>query len=61
MTPDSLSVIGRLGTYDNAFIAAGHGMLGMTMAPATAQAVVEMIETNREPERLRQFSPRRFH
>lgn len=60
MTPDSLSVIGRLGSFDNAFIAAGHGMLGMTMAPATAQAVVEMIETNREPERLRQFSPKRF-
>lgn len=60
MTPDSLSVIGRLGRFDNAFIAAGHGMLGMTMAPATAEAVVEMIATNREPERLKQFSPRRF-
>ena len=60
MTPDSLSVIGKLGRFDNAFVAAGHGMYGLTMAPATAQAVVEMIETKRVSERLNHFSPARF-
>ena len=60
MTPDSLSVIGKLGRFDNAYVAAGHGMYGLTMAPATAQAVVEMLETKRVPERLSHFSPARF-
>lgn len=60
MTPDSLSIIGRLGAHDNAYIAAGHGMYGVTLAPATALAVVEMVETGRVPERLAPFSPDRF-
>ena len=60
MTPDSLSLIGRLGKHDNAFVAAGHGMYGVTLAPATATAVVEMVETGRVPERLAPFAPNRF-
>ena len=60
MTPDSLSMIGRLGRFDNAFVASGHGMFGITLAPATALAVVEMVESGRVPERLRAFDPARF-
>lgn len=60
MTPDSLSIIGKLGNHDNAYIAAGHGMYGVTLAPATAGAVVEMVESRRVPERLAPFSPTRF-
>lgn len=60
MTPDSLSMIGRLGKHDNAYVASGHGMFGLTMAPATALAVVEMVESGRIPERLRPFDPARF-
>lgn len=60
MTPDSLALIGRLGEHDNAFVASGHGMFGITLAPATALAVVEMVETRRVPERLRPFDPKRF-
>lgn len=60
MTPDSLSIIGRLGAHENAFVAAGHGMYGVTLAPATALAVVEMVESGRVPERLAPFSPDRF-
>ena len=60
MTPDSLSMIGRLGKHDNAYVASGHGMFGLTMAPATALAVVEMVESGRVPERLRPFDPARF-
>lgn len=60
MTPDSLCVVGKLGKFDNAYVAAGHGMYGVTLAPATATAVVEMVETRRVPERLAQFSPSRF-
>lgn len=60
MTPDSLSLIGRLGRHDNAFVATGHGMFGITLAPATALAVVEMVESGRVPERLAPFDPARF-
>ena len=60
MTPDSLSLIGRLGKHDNAFVASGHGMYGVTLAPATALAVVEMVETGCIPERLKPFDPARF-
>ncbi len=60
MTPDSLSLIGRLGKHRNAFVASGHGMFGVTLAPATALAVVEMVESGRVPERLKPFDPARF-
>lgn len=60
MTPDSLSLIGRLGKHDNAFVASGHGMFGVTLAPATALAVVEMVESGQVPERLKPFDPNRF-
>ncbi len=60
MTPDSLSIIGRLGAHDNAYVASGHGMFGITMAPATARAVVTMVETGRVPAHLAPFAPDRF-
>ena len=60
MTPDSLSLIGRLGRHENAYVASGHGMYGVTLAPATAMAVVEMVETGQVPERLKAFDPARF-
>lgn len=60
MTPDSLSMIGRLGKHENAYVASGHGMFGLTMAPATALAVVEMVESGTVPERLKPFDPARF-
>lgn len=60
MTPDSLAMIGRLGAHDNAYVASGHGMFGITMAPATALAVVEMVQSGKVPERLKPFDPNRF-
>lgn len=36
MTSDGLPLIGRAPALSNVFIAAGHGMLGVTLAPATA-------------------------
>ena len=43
MTPDGLPIIGKLGALRNAYIASGHGMLGLTLAPATAEIVTEMV------------------
>jgi D-amino-acid dehydrogenase len=43
MTPDSLPVIGRSPAYENVLIAAGHNMLGVSMAPATGNLVAELL------------------
>ena len=43
MTPDGLPLIGRIPTFDNVFLAAGHGMLGVSMSPATGKLVAELV------------------
>ncbi len=43
MTPDGLPFIGRLPAFDNAYMAAGHCMLGVSMAPATGKLVAELM------------------
>lgn len=43
MTPDSLPIIQRSPARSNVVIAAGHNMLGLSMAPATGQRVAEML------------------
>ncbi|HXX39950.1 MAG TPA: FAD-dependent oxidoreductase [bacterium] len=60
MTPDGLPMIGRLPGHDNLYIAAGHAMLGVTLAPATADALAELITTGRSSVDLSAFDPGRF-
>jgi D-amino-acid dehydrogenase len=43
MTPDSLPLIGRSPAIENLFIAAGHGMLGVSMSPGTGRLVAELV------------------
>jgi D-amino-acid dehydrogenase len=43
MTHDSRPFIDRLPGMDNVWIAAGHNMLGVSMAPATGKLVAELI------------------
>jgi D-amino-acid dehydrogenase len=43
MTYDSLPIIDRCPKYENVVIAAGHNMLGLSMAPATGKLVSEMV------------------
>jgi D-amino-acid dehydrogenase len=43
MTYDSVPVIDRSPKYDNLYLAAGHNMLGLSMAPATGKLVAELI------------------
>ena len=43
MTPDSLPLIGRTPAIENLFIAAGHGMLGVSMSPGTGRLVTELV------------------
>ncbi len=42
MTYDSLPIIDRSPAYENVFIAAGHNMLGLSMATATGKLIAEM-------------------
>ncbi|WP_326669097.1 NAD(P)/FAD-dependent oxidoreductase [Streptomyces canus] len=53
--PDGLPVIDRLPGLENAFAATGHGMLGVTLGPATGHRLAEYIRTGRRPEVLAPF------
>lgn len=60
MTYDSKPIIDRCPTMNNVIIAAGHNMLGLSMAPATGKLVTEMLnqqETHIDPA---PYSVRRF-
>lgn len=43
MVYDGKPIIGRPPSLDNVWIAAGHGMLGLSMAPATGALIAEML------------------
>ncbi len=60
MAPDGLPVIGAVPGYDNLFVATGHGVLGITLAPATARAISGLIREGKADPVLQPFSPRRF-
>ena len=59
MTPDGKPIIGRLGDLTNAYVSAGHGMLGVTLAPGTAAALTDLILRDRLSPDLNTFSPAR--
>jgi D-amino-acid dehydrogenase len=42
MTYDSLPIIDRSPSYENVFIAAGHNMLGLSMATASGKLIAEL-------------------
>lgn len=54
MTSDGLPVIDRLPRSRRMFVAAGHNMLGLLLSPATAHAVVRLLD-HRPPEAIRPF------
>ena len=60
MTPDGLPVIGPSPTLGNVFLAAGHNMLGLSMAPATGRLVAEMLDGRAISVDPRPYSPGRF-
>jgi glycine/D-amino acid oxidase-like deaminating enzyme len=55
LLPDGLPVIDRLPDHDNAFLTTGHGMLGVTLGPATGQALTDYILSRRRPAVLTPF------
>jgi D-amino-acid dehydrogenase len=60
MTWDSLPIIGPVPRLENAYLATGHNMLGLSLAPATGRLIAELI-TSRSPHiDPGAFSPSRF-
>lgn len=60
MTPDGLPVIGWLPGYRNLAVASGHAMAGVTLGPATGEAIADLLTTGRAPEVIAPFNPARF-
>ncbi len=48
MTWDDLPLLGRAPRYDHVWMAAGHGMLGISMSAATGQLMADLM-TGRTP------------
>jgi len=60
LTPDGLPVIGAVPGHDGLFVATGHAMLGVTLAPATAELLAPLVlRAERHPE-LAPFALERF-
>jgi glycine/D-amino acid oxidase-like deaminating enzyme len=55
LLPDGLPVIDRLPGHDNAFVATGHGMLGVTLGPATGSGLADYLRSGQRPAVLGPF------
>jgi glycine/D-amino acid oxidase-like deaminating enzyme len=60
LLPDGLPVIDRLPGHDDVFVTTGHGMLGMTLAPASGRALCDYMVSGRRPDVLAPFRCDRF-
>jgi len=60
MSSDGLPILGYLPGYTNLAIATGHGMLGLTLGPASVAAVADLLTNNGSREVLKPFDPARF-
>jgi D-amino-acid dehydrogenase len=59
VTPDGMPMVGRAPDNERVIIAAGHAMLGITMAPITAQWV-EQLARGEDLAGLEALAPGRF-
>ncbi len=58
-TPDGLPLIGALPGHEGVYLATGHGMLGVTLAPATAALLAPLVLEGRAAPELAPFDPAR--
>ena len=58
--PDGLPAIGRAPGFDNVYVAAGHGMLGITLAPVTGAVIADLMVRGTAGRDLTPFDPGRF-
>jgi D-amino-acid dehydrogenase len=59
-SPDGLPYIGRSNKYNNLVIATGHGMMGLSLGPATGLLVSELITECKTSINIDAFSASRF-
>jgi D-amino-acid dehydrogenase len=59
LTSDGLPMIGRYGGWSNFSVAVGHGMYGLTLAPATGNAIAELLIDGKASVDLTPFAPNR--
>lgn len=60
MTPDGMPIIGMIPGMKNVSVSTGHQMLGLTLAPASGDALAEALVTGKMPDVLKPFSVTRF-
>lgn len=65
-SPDSLPFIGRVGRFDNVYVACGHGHIGMGLAPAGGRLLAQLVageppEVDPEPFRVDRYSTKDSH
>ena len=60
MTWDSLPIIGATPQLKNAYLATGHNMLGLSLAPSTGRLVTELVTGESTHIDATPFSPSRF-
>ncbi|MCY3598784.1 MAG: FAD-dependent oxidoreductase [Gemmatimonadetes bacterium] len=60
VTPDGLPAIGRLPGLPNVYVATGHQMLGVTLAPSTGHALAQLMLDGGSDIDLAPFDPARF-
>ncbi len=60
MSSDGLPIIGLLKGYRNLAVATGHGMMGVTLGPATGIAIADLLTDGSSREILKPFDPARF-
>ncbi|HKU15893.1 MAG TPA: FAD-dependent oxidoreductase [Steroidobacteraceae bacterium] len=59
-SPDGLPYIGRFARYSNLCAAAGHAMLGISLAPITGQLVAQIVAGEQPRIALEPLSPQRY-
>jgi D-amino-acid dehydrogenase len=60
MTWDGLPIIGRTPKLENAYLATGHNMLGVSLAPATGRLIAEIVLGEKPHIDASAFRPERF-
>ncbi|MFG1622894.1 NAD(P)/FAD-dependent oxidoreductase [Kribbella sp. NPDC049227] len=60
LAADGLPILGRLPGFDNVYLATGHSMSGITLAPATGLLMSDLIMTGHTPPPLTPFNPARI-
>jgi D-amino-acid dehydrogenase len=58
-SPDGLPYVGRFSRYENVWVAAGHAMFGVSLAPITGKLMAEMLSGKRTSVPIEALSPDR--